>query len=111
MHHHKSHHCCPDAEQWHQEHQCGMSEGHEEEGEQCPEEELFWMAKKAWKKLMIEKMKEQFDELQGKQLTELARLVAETKSEKWKLKVSMHQKKETFKERFGQMMAAGCNAK
>lgn len=107
MHHHCGHEhgegCC------HHHHDEGGHCHHEEPGSGqehgCEQlEEFFCLAKKAWKKLMVEKIKAEMERMEGEKLNRLAKLIAETKFKKFKAKMEKEKAKYEFMEQLKHMM-------
>ncbi len=60
---------------------------------------LLDIADSAWKEVLKEKIKEHIRETQGEKMTELAKIVSETNSARWKHKMMKKKGVKEFKER------------
>lgn len=82
---------------------CSKEECCPSEQESCHEEDQFdWflaLADEAWSEVVKEKIKEHILETQGKRLNELAKIISETNSQRWKLKMEKENCCYEFKEK------------
>lgn len=84
---------------------CGHHHEHEEHEMGCKAEMFFCLAKKAWKKLMVEKIKAEMDRMEGDRLSSLAKLIAETKMKKFRAKMDKKRAIEEFHKQIEELMA------
>ncbi len=63
---------------------------------------LLDLADEAWMELLKEKIKAEIASSAGKNLDKLAKLVASTNSERWKMKMAKHQRCEQYKQQLKQ---------
>ena len=91
----------------HHEHHGGGHEHDHEPEQECDLEIFFCLAKQAWKKLMIEKIKAEMERMEGEKLNRLAKLIAETKFKKFHAKMEKMKAMHAFKEQLGQILCDG----
>lgn len=113
MHHHHCSHEESECRHEHGEYCHGDHHGHsccehEHDGEEsgCEMEVFFCLAKKAWKKLMVEKIKAEMERMEGEKLNRLAKLIAETKVKKFHAKMEKKKALHEFQSQLGDLM---CN--
>lgn len=91
-HSHDHDHCC-----CHSHHHCCDHHHHPEEGDFA--KELLEMADDAWMEVLHDKIKEQVIASHSGQLDKLAKLVADTNSDRWKEKLKMKKDCDDFKDK------------
>ena len=75
---------------------CGKEHGHEHHPDYA--RELLQMADDAWEELLMEKIKAHIEAATGKHLDKLAKLVAESNQERWKLKMGIQKTCDEYKD-------------
>ena len=90
----------------HEESCGGYDEECDEMEDSCPKEKLLKLGKKAWKKLMVDKIKAELDRTHGEQLNQLAKLIAETKMKEWQGFKSQKEAEKGFEEQICRLMSS-----
>jgi len=101
-HHHEHHHdCCSSQEHCGARSSCsyGSDHHHHHHSEGGFSDDLLEVADEAWMELLKEKIKDQIAKNHGAHLDELAQIVSEANSERWKLKLSKEKIADRYEEK------------